>query len=168
MLNVRQCAEILAVKESTIRAWLIRRKLPRVNCGRAVRIPAGAVRQDAGGNKVLAEGLSHGQVKAISAAVSQQQKFVGEIVHHAHRWDWDGRTLRIYFSSDKRAFGELLQSRDALLKVQNAVQGILGTEAKIGVQVEQQLAPTPQRTTGSANKVQKWAPPFGRPSTPKR
>ena len=28
-----------------VRAWLLRRKLPRVNCGRAVRIPADAVTQ---------------------------------------------------------------------------------------------------------------------------
>lgn len=43
LLTVSQAAEILGVKVSTIRAWLLRRKLPRVNCGRAVRIPAEAV-----------------------------------------------------------------------------------------------------------------------------
>jgi prefoldin subunit 5 len=111
---------------------------------------ADAIRQDT--NKIVANGLSPGQIKAIIAAVSAQQKFIGEIVHYAHRWDWDGGTLRIYFSAQKRSFGEMLQSRDALLKVQNAVQGILGPEAKIGVQIEQQLAPTPP---GKANKVQK-------------
>jgi excisionase family DNA binding protein len=44
-LTVRQVAEILNLKESTIRAWLLRRRLPRVNCGRAVRIPAEAIAQ---------------------------------------------------------------------------------------------------------------------------
>jgi excisionase family DNA binding protein len=43
LLSVRRCAEILGVKESTVRAWLLRRRLPRVNCGRAVRIPADAI-----------------------------------------------------------------------------------------------------------------------------
>jgi excisionase family DNA binding protein len=43
LLNIREASEALAVKPATIRAWLLRRKLPRVNCGRAVRIPSQAV-----------------------------------------------------------------------------------------------------------------------------
>lgn len=43
LLRVCDVARLLAVKESTIRAWLLRRKLPRVKCGRAVRIPSLAV-----------------------------------------------------------------------------------------------------------------------------
>jgi excisionase family DNA binding protein len=45
LLTVKQAAELLGLKVATIRAWLLRRKLPRVNCGRAVRIPAGAIAQ---------------------------------------------------------------------------------------------------------------------------
>jgi len=43
LLTVKQAADALGLKVATIRAWLARRKLPRVNCGRAVRIPAEAV-----------------------------------------------------------------------------------------------------------------------------
>ena len=43
LLTVKQAADALGLKVATIRAWLLRRKLPRVNCGRAVRIPADAV-----------------------------------------------------------------------------------------------------------------------------
>jgi excisionase family DNA binding protein len=43
LLTVPEAAVALSVKESTVRAWLARRKLPRVNCGRSVRIPAEAV-----------------------------------------------------------------------------------------------------------------------------
>jgi excisionase family DNA binding protein len=43
LLSVKEAGEALAVKPATIRAWLLRRKLPRVNCGRAVRIPAAAI-----------------------------------------------------------------------------------------------------------------------------
>ncbi len=40
LLRVEQAAELLNVKPSTIRAWLLRRKLPKVRVGaRAVRIP---------------------------------------------------------------------------------------------------------------------------------
>jgi excisionase family DNA binding protein len=43
LLTVKQAADALGLKVATIRAWVSRRKLPRVNCGRAVRIPAQAV-----------------------------------------------------------------------------------------------------------------------------
>jgi excisionase family DNA binding protein len=43
LLTVKETADALGLKCSTIRAWLARRKLPRVNCGRAVRVPADAV-----------------------------------------------------------------------------------------------------------------------------
>jgi excisionase family DNA binding protein len=45
LLSIKEASEMLALKPATIRAWLLRRKLPRVNCGRAVRIPAEAVAQ---------------------------------------------------------------------------------------------------------------------------
>jgi excisionase family DNA binding protein len=45
LYTVKQAAEVLGLKPATIRAWLSRRKLPRVNCGRAVRVPAEALEQ---------------------------------------------------------------------------------------------------------------------------
>lgn len=45
LLTVTEAATELGIKPSTIRAWLARRRLPRVNCGRAVRIPADAIAQ---------------------------------------------------------------------------------------------------------------------------
>jgi excisionase family DNA binding protein len=45
LLTVKQAADVLGLKVATIRAWMSRRKLPRVNCGRAVRIPAAAVKE---------------------------------------------------------------------------------------------------------------------------
>ncbi len=44
LLRVEEAAELLAVKPSTIRAWLLRRKIGRVRVGaRAVRVPASEV-----------------------------------------------------------------------------------------------------------------------------
>jgi excisionase family DNA binding protein len=45
LFTVVETAEALNLKVSTVRAWLAKRRLPRVNCGRAVRIPAEAVAQ---------------------------------------------------------------------------------------------------------------------------
>lgn len=43
LLTVKEAAKQLGLRECTIRAWLARRRLPRVNCGRCVRIPSDAV-----------------------------------------------------------------------------------------------------------------------------
>jgi excisionase family DNA binding protein len=43
LFTVAQAAEALGLKTSTIRMWIAKRRLPRVNCGRAVRIPAEAI-----------------------------------------------------------------------------------------------------------------------------
>jgi len=43
LLTVKQVADALGMKEATIRLWIAMRKLPRVNCGRAVRVPSTAV-----------------------------------------------------------------------------------------------------------------------------
>ena len=51
LLTTFQVAERLAMKESTIRAWLLARRLSRVRVGRrAVRIPASEV------ERIIAEG----------------------------------------------------------------------------------------------------------------
>jgi len=43
LLTVKQAADALGLKSSTVRVWLAKRKLPRVNCGRSVRVPAEAI-----------------------------------------------------------------------------------------------------------------------------
>jgi excisionase family DNA binding protein len=43
LLTVKEVADALGLKVCTIRAWISRRRLPRVSCGRAVRIPARAI-----------------------------------------------------------------------------------------------------------------------------
>jgi excisionase family DNA binding protein len=43
LLTVKEAAEILGLKDSTIRAWLYQRRLPLVRCGRSIRIPGQAV-----------------------------------------------------------------------------------------------------------------------------
>jgi excisionase family DNA binding protein len=43
LLTVAETAEALNLRVSTVRAWLVKRKLPCVHCGRCVRIPAKAI-----------------------------------------------------------------------------------------------------------------------------
>lgn len=50
MLTIRQAAERLGLRESTLRAWAARRKIGIVRLGRAVRIPLEEV------ERLIAEG----------------------------------------------------------------------------------------------------------------
>lgn len=61
LLTVVEAATELGIKASTVRAWLARRRLPRVNCGRAVRIPAEAVERFIAENTVPARGPRDGR-----------------------------------------------------------------------------------------------------------
>lgn len=55
LFRVEEAAEFLNVKPSTIRAWLLRRKLPAVKVGaRCVRIPRRALEQLVNENTVPA------------------------------------------------------------------------------------------------------------------
>ena len=40
MLTVAEAAAVLGIKEATVRAWILKRKVTYVKLGRVVRIPA--------------------------------------------------------------------------------------------------------------------------------
>jgi excisionase family DNA binding protein len=61
LLTVAGAAEALALKPSTIRAWILRRKLPYVHVGRSVRIPADAIEKFIAENTVPAREDQHGR-----------------------------------------------------------------------------------------------------------
>jgi excisionase family DNA binding protein len=63
LLNVQETAERLGIKPATVRAWLLRRKLPCVHCGRAVRIPADAIAEFIERNTTPARESGHGRAK---------------------------------------------------------------------------------------------------------
>jgi DNA polymerase-3 subunit gamma/tau len=84
----------------------------------------------------LASGISDEQVGQIKEAIQAQQKFLGELVEHGNRWELEGAELRIYFSSDKRAFAEMLEGRDALEKVRNASSKVLGRAVRVCAKLE--------------------------------
>jgi excisionase family DNA binding protein len=43
LLRIQEVSEALGLQPCTVRAWISRRKLPCVHCGRAVRVPSEAV-----------------------------------------------------------------------------------------------------------------------------
>jgi len=86
--------------------------------------------------KVSAQGLSKEQVLEIRATIQAQQKFLGELVEHGHRWELDGAELRIYFATDKRPFAEMIEGRESLEKVRIASSKVLGRSVRVCAKIE--------------------------------
>ena len=85
---------------------------------------------------VRVDGITQEQVAEIKSMIQAQQKFLGEIVHHASRWDVDGVELRIYFPAEKRAFAEMAEGRDALEKIRICSGNVLGRAVRVCAKVE--------------------------------
>jgi hypothetical protein len=72
----------------------------------------------------------------IRAAIQAQQKFLGELVEHGHRWELEGAELRIYFSAEKRPFAEMIEGRESLEKVRIASSKVLGKSVRVCARIE--------------------------------
>jgi DNA polymerase III subunit gamma/tau len=86
--------------------------------------------------KVAAQGLSEAQVLEIRAAIQTQQKFLGELVEHGHRWELDGAELRIYFATEKRPFAEMIEGRESIERVRIASSKVLGRAVRVCARIE--------------------------------
>jgi DNA polymerase III subunit gamma/tau len=87
-------------------------------------------------NRVAANGLAQEQVAEIRAAIQAQQKFLGELLEHAHRWELEGAELRIFFATEKRAFAEMVEGRDSLEKIRAASGKVLNRSVRVCAKME--------------------------------
>src|SRR6266478_7273285 len=87
-------------------------------------------------NRVAANGLSEEQVAEIRAAIQAQQKFLGELLEHAHRWELEGAELRIFFATEKRAFAEMVEGRDSLEKIRAVSGKVLNRSVRVCAKME--------------------------------
>jgi DNA polymerase-3 subunit gamma/tau len=95
-----------------------------------------------------AAGVSEEQVLEIRNAIQAQQKFLGELLEHGHRWELEGAELRIYFSTDKRSFAEMVEGRDSLEKIRGAANKVLNRSVRVCAKIEAvAAAASPSRAT---------------------
>ena len=99
-------------------------------------------------NRVAANGLAEEQVAEIRAAIQAQQKFLGELLEHAHRWELQGAELRIFFATEKRAFAEMVEGRDSLEKIRAASGKVLNRSVRVCAKMESAAA-----TGGNASQA---------------
>jgi DNA polymerase III subunit gamma/tau len=81
-------------------------------------------------------GITEEQVAEIKQTIQAQQKFLGELIEQATRWELEGAELRIYFPPDKRSFAEMLEGREPLEKLRNASGKALGCAVRVCAKLE--------------------------------
>jgi DNA polymerase III subunit gamma/tau len=86
--------------------------------------------------EVVASGLTAEQVTEIKSAIQAQQKFIGELMEHASRWELEGSELRIYFPAEESAFAGLIEGRETLEKIRGASSKVLGRAVRVCAKLE--------------------------------
>jgi DNA polymerase-3 subunit gamma/tau len=102
--------------------------------------PAGDASEEAAkngsANCASAKGISDEQVLEIRSIIQAQQKFLGELLEHGHRWELDGPELRIFFATDKRPFADMVEGRDSLEKIRAAASRVLNRAVRVCAKIE--------------------------------
>ncbi len=83
-----------------------------------------------------ADGLGAAQVDAIKSAILGQEKFLGELIAHASRWEMSGGEVRLFFPTENRALAEMLQARDPMERLRTITSRILGQTVRVCVKLE--------------------------------
>jgi DNA polymerase-3 subunit gamma/tau len=90
--------------------------------------------------EVAALGLTLEQVAEIKSAIQSQQKFIGELLEHASRWELDGSELRIYFPAADSAFAGLIEGRETLEKIRASSSKVLARSVRVCAKLESSAA----------------------------
>jgi DNA polymerase III subunit gamma/tau len=104
----------------------------------SAKIPAQeviAAREDAN-TELRATGLTAEDVVGIKTLIQTQQKFIGELLEHASRWELESGELRIYFSPEKSTFAGLIEGRETLEKIRAVSGKVLGRSVRVCARLE--------------------------------
>ena len=119
---------------------------PEIVPSPAAASPVAAAQTSAAGN-----GLEDAQVDSIKNAIVAQEKFLGELVGHASRWEMSGGEVRLFFPTESRALAEMLHARDPMERLRNVASRILGHTVRVCVKLEAVPAGGEQLPTARAN-----------------
>jgi DNA polymerase-3 subunit gamma/tau len=97
------------------------------------------------------DGLVESQVDSIKNAIVAQEKFLGELVGHASRWEMSGGEVRLFFPTESRALAEMLQARDPMERLRNVASRILGHTVRVCVKLE--AVPTGGTTSNGTREL---------------
>ena len=101
---------------------------------------------------VGASGITEEHVAEIRGIIQAQQKFLGELLEHAHRWELEGAELRIYFATEKRAFAEMVEGRDSLEKIRTTSSKVLNRSVRVCAKMESVAATAANASQAASGK----------------
>jgi DNA polymerase III subunit gamma/tau len=101
---------------------------------------------------IPATGISEEQVAKIKSAIQSQQKFLGELLEHGHRWELEGAELRIYFPTSARTYAEMIEGRDSLEKVRAISSKVLGRAVRVCAKLESVAVTATSASRGPASQ----------------
>jgi DNA polymerase-3 subunit gamma/tau len=81
-------------------------------------------------------GISAEQVAEIKSHLQAQQKFIGELLEHASRWELEGSELRICFRPERSTFAGLMEGRETLEKIRGVSGKVLGRAVRVCARLE--------------------------------
>jgi DNA polymerase III subunit gamma/tau len=76
------------------------------------------------------------QVDTIKDAILAQEKFLGQLVEGATRWEMSSGELRLFFPPESRSIAEMLQARDPMERLRNISSRILGQSVRVCVKLD--------------------------------
>ncbi len=82
------------------------------------------------------DGSVESQLESIKSAIVTQEKFLGELVSSASRWEMSGGEVRIFFPAESRVLADLLQARDTMERLRKIASRILGQTVRVCVKLE--------------------------------
>ena len=103
----------------------------KINTGPVPAAPPSVIARSFAG-----DGLAEAQVDSIKGAILAQEKFLGELIGHASRWEMSGGEVRLFFPTESRALAEMLQARDPMERLRNITSRILGQTVRVCVKLE--------------------------------
>jgi DNA polymerase III subunit gamma/tau len=119
----------------------------------AAPVPAPAVTTDTVARPAaLGSELLEEQINSIKTAIAAQEKFLGELVVHASRWEIVGGEVRLFFPTENRVFADMVQARDPMERLRNIASRTIGQPVRICVKLEDVLVTgTPSSGSGGSN-----------------
>lgn len=108
---------------------------PALSAATSAQVPASESKKG-----VASEGIDASQIVEIKTAIQAQQKFVGELLEHATRWELDGAELRLCFPPEKNTFIGLIEGRETLEKIRNAASKVLGRAVRVCARLDSSAA----------------------------
>jgi hypothetical protein len=96
-------------------------------------------------------GLTAEKILEIKSAIQAQQKFIGELIEHASRWELEGSELRIYFPPEKSTFSGLMEGRETMEKIRAVSSNVLGRAVRVCARLDSSAANGGNASRTSAN-----------------